>query len=272
MKTPTTTVPVPVAFASDTPQSEDTPATSSRPCSAQSQHDDPLRANSPAPPRVVEKDKDVELVPGQSLQGIITYHLREDGPHVLSVTVSYNSSTSTSGRLRSFRKLYQFVATPALVVRTKIGMVGRPIQVGAGIKASGSPGGRDSMMSVDSRAGKDGKLKKKKGLGWTLEAQLENVGEDGVVLESVHFVTDEWCKATSLSDVWKNQHEGNETQAPREKPILSRGGVHQACFFVERVEGKEQDGKLAMGVLNIKWRGPMGNVGELSTGWLGLRK
>ena len=211
----------------------------------------------------MEREKDVELAPGQSLQGIITHHLREDGPHVLSVTVSYTSSTSTSGRVRSFRKLYQFVATPALVVRTKIGIVGRPMQTGAGIKASGA---RDSMMSIDQKPVK----MEKKGEGWALEAQLENVGEEGVVLESVHFITDDWCKATSLSDVWKSQNPSETT--PKKKQILSRGGVHQACFFVERVEGKEQDGKIAMGVLNIKWRGPMGNVGELSTGWLGLRK
>ena len=147
------------------------------------------------------------------------------------------------------------------------------MQAGAGIKASGA---RDSMMSVDQKPVKMGKKE-----GWALEAQLENVGEDGVVLESVHFVTDEWCRATSLSECWSNQtreagKEGKETETGekqvKEKQILSRGGVHQACFFVERVEGKEQDGKLAMGVLNIKWRGPMGNVGELSTGWLGLRK
>lgn len=138
------------------------------------------------------------------------------------------------------------------------------MQAGAGIKASGA---RDSMMSIDQ---KPAKTRKKE--GWALEAQLENVGEDGVVLESVHFVTDEWCKATSLSDVWASQRREGEEEVVKEKQILSRGGVHQACFFVERVEGKEQDGKLAMGVLNIKWRGPMGSVGELSTGWLGLRK
>lgn len=264
MKTPTTTVPVPVLFASSSPSFQDTSAENSRPGSAQSKHDDPLRASSPVGIKVVEREKDVQLAPGQSLQGIITHHLREDGPHVLSVTVSYTSSTSTSGRVRSFRKLYQFVATPALVVRTKIGVVGRGEQKGAGIKASGA---RDSTMSVDQKPVKTGK---NKGEGWALEAQLENVGEDGVVLESVHFVTDDWCKATSLGDVWSSQHQGTETA--REKQILSRGGVHQACFFVERVEGKEQDGKMAMGVLNIKWRGPMGNVGELSTGWLGLRK
>ena len=268
MKTPTTVVSVPVAYASEAFRSEDVSAESSRRESEGEEHDDPLRASSPVTTTPKSKDTDVELAPAQSVQGIINYHLREDGPHVLSVTVSYTSSTPTSGRVRSFRKLYQFVATPALVVRTKIGAVRGAPKQGAGIKS------RDSMgVEVKMAPGNEQKSRTKKGEGWALEAQLENVGEDGVVLESVNFVTDEWCKATSLSDVWSHQHPREEQEAAvQEKQVLSRGGVHQACFFVERVKGKEQDGKLAMGVLNIKWRGPMGNVGELSTGWLGLRK
>ncbi|KFZ07264.1 hypothetical protein V502_09874, partial [Pseudogymnoascus sp. VKM F-4520 (FW-2644)] len=114
MKTPSLTTSLPVSFASA--------STPSSPAS------DPL-SSQPASPAA-------DLAPAASLQGIITCHLREEGPHVLAVTVSYSETTATSGRVRSFRKLYQFVARPALVVRTKIGTV-------------------------------DG--------GWALEAQLENV-------------------------------------------------------------------------------------------------
>jgi len=129
------------------------------------------------------------------------------------------------------------VARPALVVRTKIAAVGR-----------------------DKRK------------GWALEAQLENVGEEGVVLEGVDMGTEDWCRARSLEECW-DEDEGRrgEEKRQKEKHILGRGGVYQACFFVERVKEVEQEGKLYMGVLNIKWRGPMGNPGELSTGWLGLR-
>lgn len=110
--------------------------------------------------------------------------------------------------------------------------------------------------------------------GWALEAQLENVGEDALVLEGVVLETKEWCKARSLEELWREEkgEEGKgEVKRVTEKPVLGRGGVHQACFLVERVAEAEESGRLYMGVLNISWRGPMGNVGELSTGWLGLK-
>jgi len=218
MKTPSLTTSLPVSFGPSSPSSSFPP------------DDDTPRSKSLNPPSA-------DLAQGASLHGVISYHLREDGPHVLAVTVSYTSTSSTSGRLRSFRKLYQFVARPALVVRTKIAAVGR-----------------------DKRK------------GWALEAQLENVGEEGVVLEGVDMGTEDWCRARSLEECW-DEDEGRrgEEKRQKEKHILGRGGVYQACFFVERVKEVEQEGKLYMGVLNIKWRGPMGNPGELSTGWLGLR-
>lgn len=213
MKTPSLTTVLPVSFAS----------------SASPPTDDQSYPATPPPS---------DLSPAASLQGIITYHLKEEGPHVLAVTVSYSETSSTSGRIRSFRKLYQFVARPALVVRTKIGTIKE---------------------------------------GWALEAQLENVGEETLVLEGVTLETKEWCKARSLEELWKVEYgedgEKEDVEEAREKSILGRGGVHQACFLVERA-GKAEEaegGRLYMGVLNISWRGPMGNIGELSTGWLGVK-
>ena len=207
MKTPSLTTSLPVSFASaSTPSSPGSDPLSSQPAS-------------PA----------ADLAPAASLQGIITCHLREEGPHVLAVTVSYSETTATSGRVRSFRKLYQFVARPALVVRTKIGTV-------------------------------DG--------GWALEAQLENVGEEALVLEGVRLDTKSWFRARSLESLW----DGGKGE--KGKAVVGRGGVQQVCFVVEKVGEPDEvgeGGKVFMGVLNISWRGPMGNMGELSTGWLGLK-
>jgi trafficking protein particle complex subunit 13 len=54
---------------------------------------------------------------GESLQTIVRFDLREDGSHTLVVSVSYNESLHSNneqavsgGRVRSFRKLYQFLA------------------------------------------------------------------------------------------------------------------------------------------------------------------
>jgi trafficking protein particle complex subunit 13 len=107
-------------------------------------------------PLELEGDKggDVEgwLGEGETLQRVLRLSLREEGPHTLGVTVSYVEADNQGGRnvIRTFRKLYQFVAMPLLGVRTKAGDVVK---------------------------GKDGRVK------YAVEAQLENVGERVVVLE-----------------------------------------------------------------------------------------
>jgi len=92
--------------------------------------------------------------PGESLQRILRFELKEDGNHVLAVTVTYTETAlgegkAASGRVRTFRKLYQFVAQQLLSVRTKAGEMGH--------------------RNGSSR--------------YLLEAQLENMGEAAVCLE-----------------------------------------------------------------------------------------
>ena len=106
------------------------------------------------------QEEDGETVspgPGESLQRILRFELKEDGNHVLAVTVTYTETAlgegkAASGRVRTFRKLYQFVAQQLLSVRTKAG-----------------------------------ELSQKNGLSrYLLEAQLENMGEAAVCLEVRH--------------------------------------------------------------------------------------
>lgn len=104
---------------------------------------------------------------GESLQKIVRFDLKEEGNHVLAVSVSYtetkigSDSQAASGRVRTFRKLYQFVAQPCLSVRTK---------------ASELP-----PLEVDNKSlGPYGKTRL---LRYALEAQLENVGEGAVVVK-----------------------------------------------------------------------------------------
>jgi hypothetical protein len=117
---------------------------------------------------------------GESFQKIVRFDLKEEGNHILAVNVSYTettvmaakdtASTSTGGstsqaasggRVRTFRKLYQFIAQPCLSVRTK---------------ASELP-----PLEVENKAlgpyGKTGLLR------FALEAQLENVGDGAIILE-----------------------------------------------------------------------------------------
>jgi hypothetical protein len=92
--------------------------------------------------------------PAESLQRILRFELKEEGNHVLAVTVTYTETAmgegkAASGRVRTFRKLYQFVAQQLLSVRTKAGEI---------TQQNGPP-------------------------KYLLEAQLENMGEAAVCLE-----------------------------------------------------------------------------------------
>lgn len=104
---------------------------------------------------------------GQSLQKIVRFDLKEEGNHILAVSVSYTEtwmggdSQAASGRVRTFRKLYQFVAQPCLSVRTKASELS-PLEV------------EDKSLGPYGRA---------RLLRFALEAQLENVGDGPVVVK-----------------------------------------------------------------------------------------
>lgn len=106
----------------------------------------------------------------ESMQKIVRFDLKEEGNHVLAVSVSYTETLTTQsldngggirasgGRVRTFRKLYQFIAQPCLNVRTKATEL--------------------APREVDNRSlGPYGKTKLYR---FALEAQLENVG-DGII-------------------------------------------------------------------------------------------
>lgn len=190
------------------------------------------------------KERGVDLEPGQSLQKVVNFDLKEEGSHVLAVTVTYSETTATSGRIRTFRKLYQFVCKGCMVVRTKTGAL------------------------PPSSAGK--------GRRWALEAQLENCGEETITLDMVVLETKEGFKSQGIN--WEVVGEGEQMERPVLMPGEGRAGdVQQVCFLVEEIIDEEGngpepvDGRLIFGILSLGWRGPMGNRGFLSTGALGAR-
>jgi hypothetical protein len=110
---------------------------------------------------------------GQSLQKIVQFDLKEEGNHILAVSISYTETlhadttlattavAASGGRVRTFRKLYQFIAQPCLSVRTKASEL--------------------TPAEVDNKSlGPYGKTRL---LRFALEAQLENVGDGSVVIE-----------------------------------------------------------------------------------------
>lgn len=160
----------------------------------------------------------IDLAPGTNVQRIATYDLKEEGAHVLSVTVSYTHQDTP----RTFRKLYQFAAQHCIVVRTKTGLL--------------EGGGKGRAKAL-------------------LEAQLENMAEASVVLESVVVATKGGWEATGL-----NWGEG-------ETPILRNRDVMQVAFLMEREEvvGTEPG---MLGSLALAWRTAGGDKGFLKTGKL----
>ncbi|KAF2196737.1 hypothetical protein GQ43DRAFT_435748 [Delitschia confertaspora ATCC 74209] len=197
-----------------------------------------------------EEQEQASPGPGESLQNILRFELKEEGNHVLAVTVTYTETTlagegkAASGRVRTFRKLYQFVAQQLLSVRTKIG----------GVRGRG---GREKFV---------------------LEAQLENMGEAGVCLETVGVTPKPPFKATSLN--WDQQTLG---LGSINSPILNPRDVIQIAFLLEQQVESEaptdplgkitsSDSKKILGQLVIQWRTALGDRGSLSTGWLTSRR
>ncbi|KAF7551841.1 hypothetical protein G7046_g7596 [Stylonectria norvegica] len=174
-----------------------------------------------------------DLEAGGTLQKIVSFDLKEEGNHVLAVTVSYYEATETSGRTRTFRKLYQFICKASLIVRTKVG----------GLK-EGAQGHRR----------------------WVLEAQLENCSEDVVQLEKVVVEAEAGLGYHDCN--WEASGSAKPVLHPGEVEqvcfvVEDKGGEAGVEVL--------PDGRIMLGSLGIGWRGEMGNRGFLSTGKLGAR-
>ncbi|EFW19917.1 hypothetical protein D8B26_003590 [Coccidioides posadasii str. Silveira] len=203
----------------------------------------------------------------ESMQRIVRFDLKEEGNHVLAVGVSYTETMITQssdahgsvqasgGRVRTFRKLYQFVAQPCLNVRTK---------------ATELP-----PQEVDNRSlGPYGKTKLYR---FALEAQLENVGDGIITLGAVTLNPKPPFKSRSLN--WDF-----ESSADKESiPTLSPRDVLQIAFIVEQEHGQQdgletlqkdmnREGRATLGQLSLEWRSALGDRGFLTTGNLMTKK
>ena len=198
----------------------------------------------------------VGLEPGTSIQKIVRFDLQEEGNHVLVVSLSYSENivpklqnSASSGRIRTFRKLYQFIARPCLSVRTKTTDL-QPLETED----------ETSQKVMLSR--------------YALEAQLENLTDGLLTLESLDFNANPPFQSSSL-----NWDVPQPTQGFIEPPTLACREVTQVAFLIaeqsvlggtEEIPKKEltKDGRTILGMLTIHWRSAMGDPGVLSTGWL----
>lgn len=186
-------------------------------------------------------DDRTNLLPQQSTQRIAKYDLKEEGTHVLSVTVTYTEPKKPGaiiegekeiGRVRTFRKLYQFVAQQCLTVRTKAGEL---------------PGGKA-----------------------ILEAQLENNGDGPISLEMVNLAPRKGWKTASLN--WEQ-----DGDSAKSTPLLQSRDIMQVAFLLHpdahvKREDDPSSERIVLGQLSIEWRSSCGDRGFLSTGYLTAKK
>ncbi|KAJ5812337.1 hypothetical protein N7474_008638 [Penicillium riverlandense] len=199
----------------------------------------------------------------ESLQKIVRFDLKEEGNHILAVSVSYTETRigtdaqAASGRVRTFRKLYQFVAQPCLSVRTKASEL-PPLEVE---NKSLGPYGKTRLLR------------------FALEAQLENVGDGSVVVTQTRLSP----KAPFTSQSLSLDATMPDMSVALPPPMLNPRDVLQVAFLVEQAEGAveglealqkdlRRDGRATLGQLSIEWRGAMGDKGFLTTGNLMSRK
>jgi hypothetical protein len=106
---------------------------------------------------------------------------------------------------------------------------------------------------------------------YILEAQLENLADGVIFIESISFEPRASFETSSLN--WDLGHVEQPSLTPRE--------ITQVAFIVKESDTditddtkKEttRDGRKVLGVLTIRWRSDMGQAGVLSTGWLTTRK
>nr|POE52087.1 trafficking protein particle complex subunit 13 [Quercus suber] len=180
-----------------------------------------------------------ETLVGATMQRTLRHELKEEGPHVLAVTVSYTETTvdeatgaRLGGRARTFRKLYQFVAQQLIAVRSKV----------------------------------TERKRKNNGTGrqWILEAQLENVGEGSVVLERVWLKERDGIESQDLNK--RGVDEGVDAT------VLKPQDVEQVMFLLnEKRTPEEVQGRIPLAQLTVDWTSAMGERGSLTTGWLASR-
>ena len=182
-----------------------------------------------------DRKETVKVEPSATLQRTLKHELKDQGQHVLAVTVSYTETLhgkegpASGGRARTFRKLYQFAAQQLIAVRSKV--------------------------TERKRREKDGERQ------WIVEAQLENVGETSVVLEKLWMREREGITCTSLN--------GEDAKEPT---VLKPQDIEQVMFLVrETKESNDFATGSQLAQLNIDWRSAMGERGSLSTGWLQSR-
>ncbi|RKF76755.1 putative trafficking protein particle complex subunit 13-like protein [Golovinomyces cichoracearum] len=178
-----------------------------------------------------EETGGITLAVGESLQKIVQFELKEEGNHVLSVSVTYSELSATSGRVRTFRKLYQFACKNCVVIRSKTSIL---------------------PSNLQNR--------------WALESQIENCGEETITLENVYLNEHTGFSCKSLN--WDVVPTGCVKENPK---LMPGDVYQVCFFLEEDEKRELTDKKQILVNMSLCWRGAMGNKGFLSINPLGTK-
>ena len=183
-----------------------------------------------------------------SIQRNLHFDLREEGKHTLSVGLSYSETTiskeqaASSGRIRTYRKLYPFSARPCLNVRTKVSTIGA----------------REANALSN----------------YEMEAQVDNLADTSIVLKTIAFNPNPAFKSTSLNWDAHPLGKGEFTNCP----LMAPRDVHQVAFLLQEdhsTGGRKEvtrDGRTLLGQLGLRWWTEMGEEVFLTTGMLTTKR
>lgn len=113
---------------------------------------------------------------------------------------------------------------------------------------------------------------KDRGRMFALEAQIENMTDQAVLLDRVSLTLGKALRAGSLNGLGNGNGNGKEEK----KVLLAPQDVEQVAFWLEHCEAEgeleENGGRYVLAQLKVEWRLAMGQDGMLKTGWLGCRR
>lgn len=107
---------------------------------------------------------------------------------------------------------------------------------------------------------------------YALEAQLENLSDNSIILQAVDINAKPYIEPFSL-----NTWEASAAHGKREHPMLNPGDVLQVAYLLKEKANAEKpddsrDNRLPLAQMSISWKSGMGENGHLSTGWLTARR
>lgn len=200
------------------------------------------------------------LNPTESIEGLVTHDVKELGQHALVCTVTYGVVDPTNPLAqtnRSFRKVYKFDVANPLSVRTK----------------AHSPSS-DVATSF---------LSEKEGSKVFMELQVENKSASAMHFHRMSFEPVEGWDALDANHIITPPSSSSTTLSPAQRQalfaspsdsILPPEAVRQYLFVLTPRLGTPlplPGSSQALGRLNIRWYGPGGENGNLTTSMLGRK-